>query len=106
MVKTSVKTKDGLPEAAFAVAGEPDETSTWHFPHHRKSVMRALRGKAEIEETVDWPQMEVVMQSLYARRRHVGIEISPEEVLKAARHLAGHFRFAGKPLPDVLAALV
>jgi len=34
------------------------------------------------------------------------VEASPEEILKAAKHLAGHYQKAGKPLPDTLAALV
>jgi len=102
-----VKTEEGLPREAFAITGSPEDSDTWKLPHHKKSILRALRGKVALEKTVDWEQMSAALAALsvegYRRRK---IEASPEEILEAARHLAGHYREADKPLPDVLAALV
>ncbi len=101
------KTKDGLPREAFAIGDDPDEPDTWKLPHHKKSIFRALRGKLDIEKTVDWERMPAAVAALspsgYRRQR---VEASPEEILKAAQHLATHYRKADKPLPDTLAALV
>ena len=106
-IKESIKTKEGLPKEAFAIIGNPGDPDTWQLPHHKRSIFRAIRGKFDIEKTVDWDRMSVVMVALspgaYRRRR---VAASPEEILAAAGHLAGHYRKAGKPLPDVLAALV
>ena len=100
-------TKDGLPEEAFAIIGDTDVPATWKLPHHKKSIFRALKGTLDIEKTVDWDRMPAAAASL-SPRGHGGrkVEASPEEILQAARHLAGHYRQAGKPLPDILAALV
>lgn len=107
MTKKQSKTKEELPPEAFAIVGNPEDPDTWQLPHHQKNIFRAIRGKFDIEKTVDWAQIDDVMAVLlpnqYGRRR---IAASPEEILAAAGHLAGHYRKAGKPLPDVLAALV
>ncbi len=101
------KTKEGLPEEAFAIVGDAKDRETWKLPHHRKSILRALRGKLDIEKTVDWEQMPAAVAALspggYRGQR---VEASPEQILQAARHLAAHYQKAGKPLPDTLAALV
>ena len=101
------KTKDGLPKEAFAIIGDPEDTNTWKLPHHKRSIFRALRGKLDIERTVDWDRMPAAVAALspggYRGQR---VEASPEEILRAAKHLANHYRKAGKPLPDTLAALV
>ena len=101
------KTKEGLPEEAFAIVGDPDDPETWKLPHHTKSIFRALKGKLDIEKTVDWDRMPVAVAALspggYRGQR---VEASPAEILKAAKHLTNHYRKAGKPLPDTLAALV
>ncbi|MFC1914366.1 hypothetical protein ACFLXF_03745 [Chloroflexota bacterium] len=107
MARTSDKTKAGLPGEAFAIIGESGCPDTWHLPHHRKSIARALRGKVDIEETVDWEQMAVAVGSLSLHLHHgQKIEASPEEILEAAKHLALHYQTVGKKLPDVLAALI
>jgi len=102
-----VKTKEDLPKEAFAIVGDPDDTETWKLPHHQKSIFRALRGKLDIEKTVDWERMPAAVAALspggYRGQR---VEASPGDILKAAKHLAGHYRKADKPLPDTLAALV
>ena len=106
MTKKQSKTKEELPKEAFAIVGNPEDPDTWQLPHHRKSIFRALRGKFDIEKTVDWDRMSVMVAALlpgaYRLRK---IAASPEEILAAAGHLAGHYRKAGKPLPDILAAL-
>jgi hypothetical protein len=107
MTGNSVKTKAGLPREAFAVAGNIKDPDTWYLPHHRKSISRVVRGKVDIEETVDWEQMMVAVDSLSLHLHRVRrIETEPEDIIDAAKHLAGHYRKAGRPLPDVLAALL
>jgi hypothetical protein len=100
------KTKDGLPREAFAIAGDPTDPDTWKLPHHKKSIFRALKGRLDIERTVDWERMPAAVAALspggYRGRR---VDASPEEILQAAKHLANHYRKADKPLPDTLAAL-
>jgi len=101
------KTKDGLPKEAFAIVSDPEDTDTWRLPHHKRSIFRALKGELDIEKTVDWDRMPAAVTALspggYRRQR---VEATPGEILNAATHLAGHYREAGKPLPDTLAALV
>ena len=101
------KTEEGLPKEAFAIVGDPEDPDTWKLPHHKKSIFRALRGKLDVEKTVDWDLMSAAVAALslngYRRRT---VEASPEEILEAARHLANHYRKTNKPLSDILAALV
>jgi len=107
MTKSLPKTKENLPKEAFAIVGDSEDPDTWQLPHHNKSIFRAVRGKFDVEKTVDWAQVVNVVTALlpsgHGGRR---IAASPEEILGAAGHLAAHYRKAGKPLPDVLAALV
>ena len=103
---TLTKTKEGLSEEAFAIVGNPEDPDTWKLPHHKKSIFRALRGKLDVEKTVDWERMGAVVAALSpGGHRRQRVEASPGEILEAARHLANHYRKADKPLPDVLAAL-
>ncbi len=101
------RTKEELPKEAFAIVGDPEAPDTWKLPHHQKRIFRALRGKLDIEKTVDWDRVSVAVAALslagYRGRR---VEASPEEILEAAKHLANHYLKADKPLPDTLAALV
>jgi hypothetical protein len=101
------KTKDDLPKEAFAIVGDADDPETWKLPHHKKSILRALKGRLDIEKTVDWERMPAAVAALspggYRRRR---VEATPEQIIRAARHLADHYRKADKPLPDTLAVLV
>ncbi len=100
-------TKEGLPREAFAIASNAEDPDTWKLPHHKRSISIVLKGKLAIEKTVDWDRMPVVVAAL-SRRGYRGqrVDASPEEILEAARHLANHYREAGKSLPDILAALV
>ena len=106
MTKRLPGTKDELPKEAFAIIGDPEDPETWQLPHHGKIILKALRGKSDIEKTVDWEQMDasVTALSLGSNRRR-RVEASPEQILEAAIHLASHYRKASKPLPDILAAL-
>jgi len=100
------KTKEGLPKEAFAIVGDPNDPDTWKLPHHGKGIFRALKGKLDIEKTVDWERMPAAVAAL-SRGGYRGqrVDANPEEILKAAKHLANHYLNAGKPLPDTLAAL-
>jgi len=101
------RTKEGLPKEAFAIVGDPEDPDTWKLPHHQKSILRALRGKLDIEKTVDWDRMPAAVAALspggYRGQR---VDASPGQILEAAKHLAAHYRKADRPLPDTLAALV
>ena len=103
--KASVKTEEGLPREAFAIIGEPESQETWKLPHHTRSIYRALVGRLNIERTVEWELMSLAVAALSFSGRRRQVEASPEETIEAARHLADHYRKAGKPLPDTLAAL-
>ena len=101
------KTKESLPKEAFAIVGDPEDSETWKLPRHKRSIFRALQGKLDIEKTVDWERMPAAVAALSPRgHRGQRVDASPEEILKAARHLANHYRKANKSLPDILAALV
>ena len=101
------KTKEGLPKEAFAIVSDPDDPDTWKLPHHKKSIFRALQRKLNIEKTVDWDRMGPAVAALSPEGyRGQRVEASPEEILNAAKHLAGHYLKADKSLPDTLAALV
>jgi len=100
------KTREGLPQEAFAIIGDLEDPETWKLPHHKKSIFRALQGKLNIEKTVDWTRMPAAVAALSPRGyRGQRVDASPEQILAAAKHLANHYRKAGKPLPDILAAL-
>ena len=98
--------KEGLPKEVFAIIGHPEDTETWRRPHHKKSIFRALKGKLGLEKTVDWDRMPAAVAALSpSGYRGQRVDASPEEILDAAKHLAVHYRKAGKSLPDTLAAL-
>jgi len=96
--------KEGLPAAAFAILGNPDDPATWKLPHHTRAISRALKGRLDIERTVDWDRMAAAVAALspggFRGRR---VDASPEQLLAAARHLAAHYRAAGRDLPPTLA---
>jgi len=99
-------TTDGLPREVFAIPGDATAPDTWRLPHHKKSIIRALKMGTALEKTVDWDLMPAAVAALSpAGRRGRALDVSPEETLVAARHLADHYRAVGKPLPDILAAL-
>jgi hypothetical protein len=104
--KTPAQAKEGLPKEAFAIVGGVADPDSWKLPHHKKSIYLALRGKLDIEKTVDWERMPAAVAALSpVGHRGQRVAASPEDILKAAQHLADHYRKANKPLPDTLAAL-
>jgi len=101
------KTREGLPCEAFAIIEDREDPETWELPHHKKSILRALKSKVDIEKTVDWHRMPTAAAALSPKGRQVQrVDAAPEQILAAAKHLAHHYREADKPLPDILAALV
>lgn len=100
------KTKEGLPKEAFALVGDPQDPETWKLPHHTKEIMRAHKGRLDIEETVDWDRMPAAVAAL-SRGGYRGerVQASPEDIIAAARHLARHYEKADKSVPDTLGAL-
>ena len=114
MPKTKVKeavekeiTKEGLPKEAFAIVGDPEDPETWKLPHHTRAIFRALQGRLNIEKTVNWDRMPAAVAAL-SRGGYRGerVQADPEEIIKAARHLAAHYEKAGKSVPDTLGALI
>jgi hypothetical protein len=105
--RTFRTSKNGLPAEAFAVVGDPTDVTTWRWPHHKKSIRQVRKGSIDIEETVDWAMVSAAVSSLLpGKNRAPGGDVSPEDILKAAGHLADHYRKAARPLPDILAALL
>lgn len=100
------KSQEGLPKEAFAIVGDPEDPESWKLPHHKKSILRALKSKVDIEKTVDWDRITAAATALSPRGyRGQKVNASPEQILAAAKHLAHHYREADEPLPDILAAL-
>jgi len=101
------KTREGLPREAFAIVGDPEDPSTWKLPHHTEAIFRALRGRLDVEKTVDWDRMPAAVAALspggYRGRQ---VDATREERVKAACHLANHYRKADKDIPDALRALI
>jgi len=100
-------TKEGLPKEAFAIVGDPEDPETWKLPHHTRVIFRALKGRIDIEKTVDWDRMPAAVAAL-SRGGYRGerVQADPEDIIKAARHLARHYQKADKPVPDTLGALI
>lgn len=101
------KTKEGLPQEAFAIVGDPADASTWQLPHHTRAILRIPGGKLTVQSTVFWPRMPAAVAALSpVGFEGVRVKASPEAILAAAHHLAAHYTAAGKPLPNTLAALI
>ncbi|MDP2948692.1 MAG: hypothetical protein Q8P22_04060 [Chloroflexota bacterium] len=99
--------KEGLPAQAFAIVGDASDPATWKLPHHTQAIFRALKGRLDIERTVDWDRIAAAVAALspggYRGRR---VEATAQEILAAARHLAAHYQKAGRELPPTLAEMV
>ncbi len=101
---TDRKKKQGNPGwRAYALVKDRKNPSTWQLLHHGGG---AADGSSW-EDTVDWELMGVCVAML-SRMGHRGVRLRAEEneKLAAARHLAAHYRHAGRPLPNALAVLV
>ena len=99
--------KDGLPWQAFAIVPDKDDPQSWQLPHHTREVKKAVRGKIGYEHTVDFMLLDKATL-LVSRYGDEGKRVTadPELILQAARHLAGHYRKAGRQIPNILCALV
>ena len=106
MAKRTKRTREGLPREAFAIVRDAENPETWRLPHHKRSIVRVLKGDLDIERTVDWSQTADAVSALSPLNMGKRVPASPEEILGAAIHLAGHYRKGNKSLPDILAALV
>ena len=101
------KTKEGLPKEAFAIIGDASDPETWKLPHHTRAIFRSLKGKLDVESTVDWDRMPAAVAALSpGGYRGERVDATGEQIIQAARHLAAHYRNADKPLPDTLAVLI
>ena len=99
--------KDGLPRQAYAIAPDLEDSGGWQLPHHTKEVKRAAQGKVGYEHTVDWVLLEKAT-TLLSRYGYEGRRVTadPELIIQAARHLAGHYRKAGRQIPLTLCTLI
>jgi len=93
--------KDGFPAQAFAIAPDPKCPDGWQLPHHKLDVLE------DVEGSVDWLLLEkatllLSLQGDEGRR----IAADPALIIDAARHIAGHYRNAGKPIPTALCVLI
>jgi len=94
--------KDGLPIDAYAIREDEFDTSTWQLPHHTKEL-----GRKPIEQTVDFVLLDHATL-LLSRWGDSGVRChaDPELIILAARHLAGHYRAAGRQIPVALCVLI
>ncbi|MDZ4247364.1 MAG: hypothetical protein U1D67_09635 [Dehalococcoidia bacterium] len=99
--------KDGLPMQAFAVIGVKHDNRTWELPHHSLSVLKDHRRGFSLEKSVDWEFMEIAVSRMaLGDYRYDPLVVLPEAKIEAARHMAAHYRAAGKPVPDILQAFL
>ena len=96
----------GLSWRDYALVGDKKDPSTWQLPHHTGVCSSGGSGDMS-DDTVDWELMETAVAYLsrmgYRGRR---LQAGENDKIAAARHLAGHYRRAGRPLPNPLAVLV
>ena len=78
-------TKEGLPKEAFSIIGDPQDPETWKLPHHTKAIFRALKGRLDIEKTVNWYRMPAAVAAL-SRGGYRGerVQASEEEIIQPA----------------------
>jgi hypothetical protein len=100
--RNSTNYRDAPPREAFAIVEDPQDPRTWKLLHHTRLIFRAVQGGVDIEKTVDWDRMPAAVAGLSRGER---VEASPEDIIKAARHLADHYEKAGRAVPDALGAL-
>lgn len=94
--------KDGLPVDAYAIRPDENDPGTWQLPHHTKDI-----GRKAIEQTVDFILLERCSTSLsHYGFNGVRVIADPELIIQASRHLAGHWRVAGRQIPVILCALM
>jgi hypothetical protein len=93
--------KDGLPAQAFAIVPDPADPAGWLLPHHTRQALKDVDG------SVEWPLIEK-STLLLSLQGNEGCRVSadPAHIIDAARHIAGHYRDAGKPIPIDLCVLI
>jgi hypothetical protein len=105
--RNSTARTDAPPREAFAIVGDPENPKTWKLLHHTRAIFEAAQGRLDIEKTVDWGRILVAVAALSpAGCLGERVQASGEDIIRAARHLAGHYEKAGKPVPDTLGALI
>jgi hypothetical protein len=94
--------KDGLPITAYAIREDEYDTATWQLPHHTRDVSRK-----PVEKTVDFVLLDHAAL-LLSRWGVNGVRChaDPELIILAARHLADHYRAAGRQIPVALCVLI
>ena len=99
--------KDGLPWQGFAIVPDKQDPAGWQLPHHTREVKRAAIGKVGYEHTVDWLLLGKAVM-LLSRFGDEGKRVTadPELIIQGARHLAGHYKKAGRCVPDALCVLI
>jgi len=99
--------QNGLPWQGFAIVPDKEDPQGWQLPHHTREVKRAVLGKVGYEHTVDWLLLEKAAL-LLSRFGDEGRRVSadPELIIQAARHLAAHYRKAGRQIPPSLCVLI
>ena len=103
----TILSKDGLPREAYAIQGVIYDSSTWRLPHHTPLIGPARRRRRALLPTVDWDIMpEAVAMLSMCGYKGQRVQASAEEIIAAAKHLAEHYRAAGKPVPATLQALI
>jgi hypothetical protein len=97
----TVLNKEGLPITAYAIRADEFDTSTWQLPHHTSHILR------DGEDSVDWTLLEKATLLLsMAGDEGRRISADPELIIEAARHIAEHYRKAGKSVPIALCVLI
>ena len=93
--------RDGLPVQAFAIVPNPTDPAGWQLPHHTEQILK------DVEGSVDWALLETAT-ALLSLQGDQGRRVSadPALIIDAARHIAGHYREAGKPIPTALCVLI
>ena len=93
--------KAGLPIDAYAIRPDEYDVFTWQLPHHTSTVFK------DVEASVDWPLIEKATLLLsMAGDEGQRISADPELIIEAARHIASHYRRAGKSVPIALCVLI
>lgn len=88
------------------------EIDATELTHHNMAEVRRMKRRghlnlAGMQATIDWELMQRAVAMLSPQGDHgVHMPGGAEARIDAARHLAAHYRAAGKPVPDILQALL
>ena len=103
MFKRARTNTDDLPREAYAITGDPHDPKTWQLPHHTRAIIK----NGHRENNVNWSVMDTAAEYL-SLQGHNGkrVEADLEQIIMAAKHLAGHYAQAGKPIPRDLTPML